>query len=663
MLSFVAVKMLQNFTRHRKSPFLFDDNFTQWNNVIEYAFAELCEGHFPYWNPYQWAGFRMDEVGYYGIYNPLMFLAYLMRSVACPDTISNYVFLAYMTGVLSAWALCVKCRLGRGLRFIVPLTYACSSGYLSHASWYYVFCVFGGAPIALLLVYQVHQPPDRTPSMYWAVATGLFLGWFFYLGNAQYGCYLAFVVYFLWCVVWFTCQQKTRHATLIGGSLMAFLLSVAPLSQVYMNAARGSVFSGAPRLVEAPITDAIWGILLPYNVFAHWLPHARIYSSYGNSGGGAIAAVAVAGFVSMVISGKKSPNNGLVVGAFAAAALVVLLASGPVLLEYVPVFNRFRIAFKWLFMVPPLMLFAAILVLQRQNVTARGAAALVLGAGLYMSARHVRSDDRGVAPTDTSKRLLLDKRTLPLEVRTSFIAPAPDLGPAFTAADRIQAHRLAGNLGTDRRIFTLSGYNLSSTTNYVQDMRDTMGEDWYGGSWLVMQKFAAEKGHAQQVIREYAVCDLLGDTSDLGRTALLAGEAVEYIFGADQYHMRVKDCPGLVTNSQGRRKAFVAHTDGIEVVDVDSSDEQITARWWYSANFFLEFNDGQKTRRIPAPAGKFLRADMPEKFIGSVYFRIVDRWSVACVIFSYCILLVLLLGPVLILKADQHKRRGGTHVF
>src|SRR5262245_31855866 len=96
-VSAVAVGGLVLFlarTGWQEHPFLWDDNKTQWLPVTDAALADLFRGHFPYLNPYQLGGIRVDRVGYYGVTNPLMILAYLgHRGAGVSNTLSVYLML------------------------------------------------------------------------------------------------------------------------------------------------------------------------------------------------------------------------------------------------------------------------------------------------------------------------------------------------------------------------------------------------------------------------------------------------------------------------------------------------------------------------------------------------------------------------------------------
>lgn len=645
-----ALLMLASFTSFRPHPFLVDDNVAQWNSIAEFAFSELFAGHFPTWAPYQWAGFRIDEVGYYGLYNPFMLLSYVLRQMGLTDMMTLYVFMMYGIGILAAHALCEARGLARGLRVSVPLAYGCSAGYLLHSVWYYVYSVFALGAVMMWTLHGALLGESFATRMRWSAANGCVVALMFYLGNAQLACYVALGNYGIASFFWLLSPRRRCVTAAAATSVAAMAVALAPVARVYGHAADGAVILAAPRMFEAKLLPTVVGLFVPHQWASSLLPEgSRLFSLYGNAGGGALAVLASV----FVLAGRGKQHPGtqtrFACSCWLTVALFIFLARGPTVLEHIPTLSRFRMAFKWLFVVPPMLMAAAAVAASGHSPRLQRLGTFVCLSFIATALARPAFSNWGLTPKPLSRAMVDQRPTAVLSHRIVF-ASWQDKGPdahIFTGFDRLETEHLLANAGTSRRTPTLSGYNLSLDKSFHLELGALLGGEWYMGAGVSLNYLQNQPAAALRTLRDYAVSTLLVQRHDLHRLpqdmqATATPWDVPNLFG-----VAIANTPALVTNSRGEAKEFSLQGDGLTVSDVSADDGIITARWWHLPGFVATFESDHQTTRPVMSGVPFLQAEIPVHFAGTLKFVLRDNVSIACFVVPYALLLcmALLLRP------------------
>lgn len=376
-----AVVIFVVMTGGHAHPFLCDDNKSQWLPVIDYGMDELVAGRSPSWNPYLFCGIRVDDVGYYGFANPLMIAAHLVARTGVSNTLSLYVFFAFLGGSLFAHGLARRLGSGPVRSGVLVALYQIGFTYWSYGHWYYVFNNFLMCPALLWAVHGYQGAGAELERRRAAWQLGALLGLAIGLGNIQYGlCQWLIVAITLggpmaWQRRWGEWRDLARIATIAGAIALPTVWMAATAGKYPMQ------YYGNAASYPVPLWSAVVS-----NLGLGPLPETHGPGPVSHVGG--LAVMLAASLVCLVCCRGPARVNGW--AAAIALGLVILFAGGLVI-KNVPVFNKFRCAFKWWFLAPPLMLELACLMprlMPSWRAFDRLAMALALVVGIGQIAPH-----------------------------------------------------------------------------------------------------------------------------------------------------------------------------------------------------------------------------------------------------------------------------------
>lgn len=237
------------------------DDFVYYYPTLRYAFGELREGRFPFWNPHQHAGSPFFATGQHELLYPLN-LPYLVLPAASAEKVGALLHLAL--AFLGAVLLAVTLRLSWPAALVTGSVFAFAptvSGliFLPHHLY-----AMPWLPAALALVHRVCAQPQR---LRWAVLLGIcgalqFLGGYpMYVVLTAYAA-AAYAVVRLWAT-WRGADGHHRLATAslaLGGALLLSLSLAAVQLVPTLALARASVRGGAPlSLAEAAVNSVPLG--------------------------------------------------------------------------------------------------------------------------------------------------------------------------------------------------------------------------------------------------------------------------------------------------------------------------------------------------------------------------------------------------------------------
>jgi hypothetical protein len=605
--------------------FLWDDNLTQWYGVSRYGFDALLEGHAPHWNPYQWAGMRIDSVGYYGQFNPLLFAAYLLERCCRWDMMTLYGALMHALGVCGACALARQAGVGRTVALMLGWLYGMTPGPFVQANWYFLWNAFAAMPPMLGCVRAGLHAPGET--RYAAVALGLGAACMLYLGNAQYAAYSMVVCLGL---AWAEAGWQAGLGRKAGGGpavpwfcawtltwlgLGSCAAAAAPAVWAGRQAAADLIFSGGATTLAVPLRTLALATLLPWRL-AHRAAPGGPYYVYLSSMPG-LAAVALTAAVAQLHRRRMRSASACTAWAgLCTAGGIAALGAGCVLVEHIVWLNRFRYAFKWLFMLPPVALYVAacaISPLGRRQALGLSACGLALaGANLTQVPLHPPSPFAVQAERQAVSNAAPRYRTATVQDRG---LGRPDDGQREWLA------QLMGNGCTYQQLPCLQGYDLCLAPAWRADMQQLFGDFWWFGAPLRAATFAPAQSGAMAQTQSF--CRLLADY----------GVGTLRLFGGEGQTLGLNDTPAcaagppaapLVADAQGRALDARLHAEGIVIPDVSAAAGRVTARYWPLPGFRAELHTADGSRRaVPLQPGRFLQADVDAA--GTLHFVLVDR--------------------------------------
>lgn len=251
----------------RRSPYFFaqDDNLAQFLPVIMQGCQGLFEeGHFPTYNPNQFAGAPTSSIGTYALTYPPTYLSYAIAKygLGLPQaTIDVFCILHLLLSYPVVVRLLRLMGCGPAISTTGSLSFVLQGYFLiAGRSWFYMCPTALWAPCLFLMAEGMRR---RQNSKAWTLLTGLIIGAYFHSGNVQMWIY-AMV---LWCIllaIWLWADAISMQSLWrIGGALIVGFGVALPLfvPQFFET-------WNAKRIVGgASIDSSALGLLLPWPLF------------------------------------------------------------------------------------------------------------------------------------------------------------------------------------------------------------------------------------------------------------------------------------------------------------------------------------------------------------------------------------------------------------
>lgn len=140
--------------------FLVDDNRTQWYPVMERAFEDFWKtGRIYCYDFYQMKGMPIAEQGYYGVMNPFMLLAYTLTKLlpGGVDAITFYIGLMVVLGNFFLYLTCRRLGCQPASAFLLTMTYGTMGCFWAFFYWYYVFNNYFLVPLLIYVFLRCTQ--------------------------------------------------------------------------------------------------------------------------------------------------------------------------------------------------------------------------------------------------------------------------------------------------------------------------------------------------------------------------------------------------------------------------------------------------------------------------------------------------------------------------
>ena len=355
-----------------RQPFAFteDDGTSQFLPVIMQASRGLLEGHIPVWNPNQFMGAPTMTVGIYTLTYPPTYLAYaIARFVFGNELLTLEVFaLLHLAGGYVFTFLML-----RGIGLSPPLAgsgsacFVLSGFFLIAARSQLTFL-----PLAVwvpLLMMCVNRFVKGEVGWKWAAATGGILGLLFHAGHAQMWVYT--VMFFVLALL-LTAQWRRAiwaiPALLCGAAIAAplFVLQAIETAKIVREPAYGYGVGGLILQMLLPLGK--WGgdpyLLGTFNSAynGEYVYSGTIFTAC------CLFAIAMAA-ATLVLTRSLSNMVRNNIWLFCAAAALVLSFGGTGIawsvMSLLPVFDKFRWPFKFIFFFDLFAITAGALVIQR----------------------------------------------------------------------------------------------------------------------------------------------------------------------------------------------------------------------------------------------------------------------------------------------------------
>ncbi len=373
-----------------RQPFAFteDDGVSQFLPVILQAARGMLAGHIPVWNPNQFMGAPTLTVGIYTLTYPPTYLAYGIARFLLGNellTLEVFALLHFAAGYLVTFTMLRKLNLSPPLAASGSACFLLSGFFLIAARSQLTFMPLAvWAPVLMICVNRFAYSPV---GLKWAVATGSIIGVLFHAGHAQMWVYT--VMFFVLALV-LTEQWKRSiwaiPALLWGAAIAAplFVLQAIETSGIIREPAYGYGVGGL--LLQMLLPLGRWGgdpyLLGTFNSAynGQYLYSGTIFA------GSCILAIGMAAGMKILTRNRIPIARNNIWLFCAAAALILSFGDTGIawsLMSLLPVFDKFRWPFKFIFFFDLFAITAGALVVQRwarsrRAVTVLSCAAMVL---------------------------------------------------------------------------------------------------------------------------------------------------------------------------------------------------------------------------------------------------------------------------------------------
>lgn len=347
-------------------PFYFvqDDNFVQFLPVILQGCRSLSDGVFPVWNPCQYMGAPTASLGVYALTYPLTYISFFIAR-ALPwgenSTLEVFAFIHILLGYGAAYIAFRRAGMRPLLSALGGIAFVLSGfSLITGRSWYYFLPLLVFAPLLTLSV--IHLQRGGPAGWRWMAGTGLAIGLFFHSGNAQMWAYG--VMFFFLALLMLALSGALPIRRALGG-IPSFLLGMAIAAPLFVpqaiRAARMDI--PVPSCSGMGVVELL-AMILPYPLVkaSHPVGWGNLYHQYMGqffySGTLFTLAGLVAGFLMLgyLLAFRCQEWTRRMIRAnvwilLALLSLVLCMGRDGILWElmsYLPVFNKFRLPFKFL---------------------------------------------------------------------------------------------------------------------------------------------------------------------------------------------------------------------------------------------------------------------------------------------------------------------------
>jgi hypothetical protein len=353
-IGFIGLACALAFLEARQ-PYYFtqDDNLVCFLPVILHGGRSLFSGTFPTWNAHQFLGMPTTTTGVYALTYPPTYGAYAIARFMLGNeylTLDVFAVLHLMAGYVVTFVTCRRLGIRSSLAMAGTLSFIlCGYFLIAGRSWYYMTPVAVWLPALALLLVRFRNGHAGGP---WVLGTGVVVGMFFHAGNAQMWAYGLLFFGLAIGLLMATGSIAVRRVALAASGILLGVSFALPLLflQVFETAV-------ARRPSGASIARGLVGIVLPWPLAKVSDPmgwgsfdYQRLGHLYYSGTVFALCGAIAAG--SFVV--HRWPRRIVAANWFVPLGiLAVALAMGRrgfvwTVLTYVPPFDRFRWAFKFL---------------------------------------------------------------------------------------------------------------------------------------------------------------------------------------------------------------------------------------------------------------------------------------------------------------------------
>jgi hypothetical protein len=355
-----------------RQPYYFteDDDMSQFLPGILLALRGSA-AVFPSWNPYQFLGSPNSSIGTYALtYPPTWFSYWFAKSLLHNEnaTIDVFVILHLLVAYAVIYWLIRREDVRPALATLGALCCTLSGwALIVGRSWYYMTPVFVWMP---LLIICLRTACRQRLSWKWIVGCGLTIGVYAHAGNVQMWAYSILLLGFAAVLMLWTRVLPSRALTALTLSFLLGLIIAAPLLVPQWLATRhvsrimwdGNVLHGLPSLF---VPVSIIETPHPFPGDAMYRPY--IGEMYYSGTFFCLIVPPLLFFLIFLRWGRRVVAQNLW---FLCAMLSLLLALGNagmawVLLQHVPGFNKFNLAFKFFQLFQIFIVLAGALVWER----------------------------------------------------------------------------------------------------------------------------------------------------------------------------------------------------------------------------------------------------------------------------------------------------------
>ena len=395
----VSVGLILMWTGGNGEAFLVDDNRLQWYPVLEKAYEKFFKtGEIYCYDFYQMKGMFIASQGYYGVMNPIILIAYAFAHFVFQgfSTITIYVYIMVALGNVFFYLACKEIGCKKEQAFLFVLTYSSCSCFLAYSYWYYVFNNYFIIPLLIYAFLKLREGKVKN------IGFGIILAFDMFLGNVQYTCY-HYILFCITCVVIsiFGCREYIK--IMLFNVLTGITLSV---SMFLLTLSASGGFSDGSQFLYMPLlsVEMIFHSIIPHGLLRSFNKDIDILNVHvmGRDDNlllytGIITPVLLVTvvwvgikfynrakenssqqktieikeafkiieniFKEIYIKTKKSDDKFVLVLALAITILFFISFSGggwvAIILNQLPVINKFRYLFKTFFVIVPIASFVA----------------------------------------------------------------------------------------------------------------------------------------------------------------------------------------------------------------------------------------------------------------------------------------------------------------